>query len=763
MLPFRLIAKWSPSLASRDNGRPLRPRVTTPLALAAYAALSAASFLPLSLRPHDTIAYVGDSLESVYIVAWNVHQFFLDPLHLFDANVLHPIPGALAFTDHRLLPSLLVAPIVWTTGNPVLATNVAMFAACVFAALAGRRLALALGLDLVSAWAAGALYGFHTYQINEGPRLNIVWHAFLPLALERFVAFLKTGERRHAWATALLMLLQGLSSNYHLLYGALLLSLVLLGFAAARPALALRRASGLATPALAAALAFAPIAWPYLTLSRTQALSRELPAGIDLQHYVSTAPGNFMYGAIGAEVRLQQRGPHFAGFLALGLAAVALAAWLRRRDGAEAAALLPGRVWVPAAVALAVVFVVLSLGRDVSAFGVRLGPGPYRLLYDFVPAFQLVRIPERLGLVAMLFLALLAARGIALLRARAPRAALALALLLPLEHLSLLSVSERVPVGRARPAVYRWLADDRGGAVAELPVRGEGLVRQETLEMYFSTQHWRPIIHGYTAYSPQMTRLLRRLASEFPSDVSLAAFRRVGVDTVVVHRGRELAADLAHQLPGTEPLKREAFSRLVDVAGLDLYERLPAAVAAGRLRLLARFDAASGGLFESTADEVYRVLEPPLVSAAPFPEGSRLRRPTWRYRSKVGDPLPAADGDMRTAWTVPRALRGDEFFEVMFDRPLAATGVVLPLRRDSAIPTRFRIGARDLAGNWGEVARYDAAHAMQLLRRLLADPRQAAVGFVLSGREVTGLNLLVEEGGTSFEGWRLPEFEVWAK
>jgi hypothetical protein len=99
----------------------------------------------------------------------------------------------------------------------------------------------------------------------------------------------------------------------------------------------------------------------------------------------------------------------------------------------------------------------------------------------------------------------------------------------------------------------------------------------------------------------------------------------------------------------------------------------------------------------------------------------------------------------------------------MFDRPLAVTGVVLPLRRDSAIPTRFRIGVRDLAGNWGEVARYDGAHAMQLLERLLSDPGQAAIGFALSGREVTGLNLLVEEGGTSFEGWRLPEFEVWAK
>jgi hypothetical protein len=559
------------------------------------------------------------------------------------------------------------------------------------------------------------------------------------------------------------MLLQGLSSNYHLLYGCLLLGLVGLGFPVARPALSLRRARGLLAPALVAALLFAPIAWPYVTLSRTQGLSRELPPGIDLQHYVSTAPGNLIYGAIGAEVRLQQRAPHFVGFLALALAAVALVAWSRRHHG-DGDAVLPERVWVPAAAALALVFVLLSLGRDVAAYGVPLGPGPYRLLYELVPGFQLVRIPERLGLLAMLFVALLAARGVAIVReAGFARAALALALLLPLEHVSVLSVNEQVPVGGRLPAVYGWLAAHPGGAVADLPVRGEGLVREETLEMYFSTAHWRPIIHGYTAYAPQLTRLLRRLCAEFPSEASLSALRRVGVDTVVVHRGRELAPDLAHQLPGSEADKREALLRLTRVAGLDLYERLPSALANGSLRLEARFDSSSFPLFESTGDEVYSIVGAPSLPAAPFPTGRRLLRPSWRYRTKVGDPLPAADGDMATAWTVPRALHGDEFFEVVFDRPTAVTGIVLPLRRDSVVPTRFRIGARSLEGNWGEVARYDGEHAMQLLERLLADPRQAALGFALSGRDVTGVNLLVEEGGTSFEGWRLPEFEVWVR
>src|SRR6185312_7488301 len=129
----------------------------------------------------------------------------------------------------------------------------------------------------------------------------------------------------------------------------------------------------------------------------------------------------------------QQRGPHFVAFFALALAAVGLVGSRHREGGG----VLPARQWAPAAAALAVVFVLLSLGRDLVAFGHRLGPGPYRLLYSFVPGFQYLRIPERFGLLAMLFMALLVAQGLTVLEAaRLPVVALVLAAIVPIEHLS---------------------------------------------------------------------------------------------------------------------------------------------------------------------------------------------------------------------------------------------------------------------------------------------------------------------------------------
>jgi len=629
--------------------------------------------------------------------------------------------------------------------------------------MAGWYVARGLGIEPIGAWTAGALYAFNTYQVNEAPRLNVIFHGFIALALGQLILFLKTGDRRRAAAVAGLMLLQGLSSNYHLLYGSLLLALVAAGALLARPRMVAPRVAVLAAAALAAALALTPLLWPYIRAARAQRLARELPEGIDLEHYLSTAPTNLIYGSMGADVRRQQRGPHFVGLLALGLAGLAVGAWLLGRGPADPpTSWLPARVWVPAAAALALLLAALSLGRDVVAFGHRLGPGPYRLLYDWVPGFRLVRIPERWGLLAMLFVALLVGRGVMLLRAaRLPMVAAFLAVAVPLEHLSPIPYPERVPVGRAVPAVYSWLGHDRARALAELPIRGEGLVREETLEMYFSTYHWKPIIEGYTAYPSLLTRVLRRLASQFPSGASLQAFQRVGVDTVVVHQGRPLAPELAMPLRGTPPERELAFARLLRLTGQDLYARLPSAIADGLLRREVRFTGPGAHLYESDADEVYRIVRAPWLAPAPFPAGHRLRDPAWRYRSKVGDPAPVGDGDLATSYRLARPLVGDEFIEVTFGGPLRVAGLVLPLRWDSVFPTRFRVAARDRAGAWFEVARFDDAHALQLLDRLLVDPGSAALGFDLGGREAWGLVLLVEEGGTSFDGWSIPEIEVW--
>jgi len=709
-----------------------------PIAFLGYVALLVASLMPLSLRPWDTIAYVGDSLDAIYFMAWNAHQLFNDPLRLFDANLLYPHKNAALFDTHRLLPSILAAPLIAMTGNPVLAANLVTGFALVFAAMSGRHLALALRLGPGPAWVAGALYGFHTYQINEAPRVNVVFHGFWPLAIAELLAYLRSGERKHAWRLGAVMLLQGLADNYNVVYAVLILVLVTLAALALDGRNTVARLPGLVPPALVAGLLFLPIVIPYSRAARTYDYAREAPVGIDLQHYVSTSPGNLIYGPIGARVTQQQRGPHFVGFISLGLALLALAAAGRKTREDETNSLVPPRVWVPLCGGLGFVFVWLSLGRDTMAFGESLGPGPYRLLHA-LPVFEYIRIPERLSLVAMLFGALLAARGIALIGERSRFLAVGLAVLAPLEHLSLMPVSERVPVGSSVPEVYRWLATQRIQGLAEVPIHGEGLVRKESLEEYFSTYHWKPIIHGYVSYPPLLSKILRRAAGEFPSELSLQIFDRVGVDTVVVHRGRPGAADMD--------------------------EALAAAVAHGRLSRVGNFLSESAREEVSRGQDVYRIHRAPRWPAAPLPPtASPTRDSAWHYRAREGDASRAADGDPGTAWTVTHPLRGDEFWEVTFGRKfLELDWLVLPLDRNSEFPTRFRVAGRNADGSWTELARLDDAHILQIVDQLLKDPGRARLGFELGGRKAMGISLLVAEGATSYDGWRLEEVEIGAR
>jgi hypothetical protein len=722
-----------------------------------YSILAVVFLIPQSLSPGSRIAYVGDSLESVSIVGFLGRQIVSDPGHLFDAGFLHPQPNALTLTDHRLLPSLLVAPVLWASDNPVLAYNLALLIAFGWAAFGGRSLALALGLGRIPAAYAGALFAFHTYAINEAPRLNIVSHGCVAFALGALSDWLRTGANEARWRFAFFLLLQGYCANYHLLYGVLLSSLVILLFAIVRPRLAFSRISALVGPGAAAVLLFLPILIPYLRTMNRLELERSRPKGIDLLNYFSTSPSNWVWGAIGPPPRLQQQGPHFVGFAALGLAAAGLFFSLRKSGAAS-----KHRAWTKAAAVLVGLLVALSLGDRLLVAGTDLGPGPYGFLYDHVPGFKLVRIPERLGLFVMLGVGLLGAVVIERLAERGRRRlALALASIAVFEHLSPLAITTDIPRPAELPAVYRWLAAQPPEPVAEVPVRGEGLIRQETIEMFFATYHRQREPLGYTAYPTLLSKVVRRALLEFPSEACLTVLDRIGVHRIIVHEGREIAPDLRSQIFNFGPPDRERrFAEAVADAGLDVATTAALAARSGLLSREARFGPWKAGALSEGGESVYRFDEKARVEPAPRPKGVRVDSRRLRLRAKEGDAAPAFDDRMDTSYTVDRPLRGDEFIEARFDQPIAVSGVEVALRHESAWPTRFRLAVLRRDGQWVEAARWDGAHLVQLVEGLLGDPRAGTIGFVFSGEPVLGVSLLPQIGGTSAAGWNLPELRI---
>ncbi len=695
---------------------------------AAYLVLSVAFLWPLSAQPADTVAYVGDSLATVYFIAENGRRLWSDPFALFSAGIAHPHADAALFEAHRLLPALLAGPMVALSGNPILAVNLLGWLAYAFNAWSARRLALFFGISPVASFGLGALFAFNTYAVLEQPRLNIIFLGFIPLAIMEAIQFARSGDSKAAWRATGLWLAQAYTENYSAIYGGILILLASCG------ALLIQREAGAlpgrlrtaALPILLAAIAFLPVAIAYSRMDAIYDFRREPPYSMDLSHFFATQPGNWLYGKIGPPARAQQQGAHFVGFAALLLAGVALFSGSRGARRERAAVL--------AASILTLALVFLAAGRTITAFGQPLLPGPYGFLYDHVPLFTRTRIPERFGLLAMLPLALLAGRGVDLLTRNHRILRAALAILLSLEHLQRFPWTERLPTGSSIPAVYGWLRENDARAVVEAPTHGEGLVRMESVDMYFQLFHHKPVLAAYVSFPPLLTRILRQVAVDLPHPDALRTLSLAGVDTIVYHQETPL--------PPAEWIDAET---------------------TGAIFRRASFPRAAYWLRPSGSDVVFGIPrdEPPAETTRPAAGLRRMLSPGWRYRATTGRPALAADGDADTQWIVEDTIAGGESFEIGFgSEAVAVAAIAIPLTRRDILPTRFLLETRNREGAWSPFASFGPAEQRALVRDLMRSPGQVVLTLDGEDRVVTGVRLIASPGARSFDGWRVGEIEV---
>jgi hypothetical protein len=217
-----------------------------------------------------------------------------------------------------------------------------------------------------------------------------------------------------------------------------------------------------------------------------------------------------------AHVHSKNESVLFAGGLLLALALVGLAAPFYTRR-------------VRAGLALgAVTCSVLALGLGLTGAGY-----PYRLLYDYAPGWDGVRVPGRVFTLATLFLALLAGAGAQLLagklgeRTRRPALATLAGVVLALGLLG-------EGAGHlGHPRVPQPASAERGlpGPLLDLPTDGPA----DRVWQYFSTDGFYPIPIGNSTFDIPAVDDLRGGLSGFPDRASVEKLRYYGIRTVVLH------------------------------------------------------------------------------------------------------------------------------------------------------------------------------------------------------------------------------------
>lgn len=578
----------------------------TLVVLLAFFILSLVFTYPLPLHLGSAVEDRQDALLNVWITAWDGHQLLADPLHLFDANIFHPYPRTLAYSELLLGNALLALPLTAATGNPVLGYNVALLLSFALSALGAYLLVLKLTRSPAAGFVAGLVFAFSSYRMSNLAQAQLLATQWMPFALLALHGLIhrdtpRRGRSRQALLFVLFFSLQALSSFY---YG-LLLALAATGYGLwsvtagrQRP-----RAGLLLLAVLGIVLVLLPFSLPYFRVQEEMGFRRTLadsePFSASLRQYLMVPPRSLLHGRWLPSDDAPVAGGYPIDALFPGLAALALAGvGLVRGRGR-------GR-WFFALLALAAAC--LSLGPRLY-----LAPGraagvdvalPYAWLYRLVPGFEALRAPVRFDALVSLALAVLAGYGLAapIGRGAARRAGVAaLAGLVLVESLVWPgATAQEVPVGAGVPEVYRWLA----GEAAEGPRPAEGPILELPMAFtaggsqleyqYLSTYHWRTTPDGYSGFIPPKHGQIVYEMERFPSERSVSLLQALGVRYAVVHadgyaplRWREMKLALR----GTEDLAPvaalegdhvyEVQPRVFDAGGLEVYAYLPPRAEAG--------------------------------------------------------------------------------------------------------------------------------------------------------------------------------------
>lgn len=460
----------------------------------------------------DAIPEFGDPLFSVWRVSWVYRQLLGDPRGLFDANIFHPQPLTLTYSDSMLFPALTVAPLLAAGVHPVVATNTILVLSFVASAFAVYLLVGWLTGSSLSAFVSGLIFGFYPFRFDHYTHFELLMTYCLPLVLLAVHLFFTTLKLRYA----VLAVLVAVAQLYSSMYLAVLFMWQVIGMSALMVVLERPRLGRLIVPGLVAAtLAFA-LAWPlarvYSSARLEERSTTELSTfSAEARDYLRAHPRSALWGANStppAERAL------FPGLMAIALTLVGLTHRLGRRR------------------------LVYLLGLLI-AFEISLGSNGhlYPYLYEWFGFMRGMRAPARAGFLFGLAIAVLAGFGVQrLLAGRSRAAALAIVGALTIAiGIDLRPTIELQDVWRTPPRIYRSI--EPSDVLAEFPMglSPHATFMTDTPHMYFSIWHGAQLINGYSGHgAPGYTAFLTAMQA-FPDPWTIQLLRERGTTHVTIN------------------------------------------------------------------------------------------------------------------------------------------------------------------------------------------------------------------------------------
>ena len=474
----------------------------------------------------------GDAQLNEWILAWVEHTLPRDPLHLFQANIFYPSKDVLAFSEPLIVPALLGGPVAWLGGSPVLVFNLLVIAGFALSALAGYALVLRWTGDRMAALLAGTTFAFNTHTLTRLAHVQGLHTYGLPLALLAVDRIITGGRLRDGIWLAIWMIVMAYTSGYLLVFASIMVAIAVV--VRVREWLPRWRAvvTACAVAIAVASLVIVPLWIPYHRVATEQGMVRSLESVAEFSAtpkgylaaagtiHMSTWSGRFFKDPVDS---------FFPGVVLIVLAIAAIVAAIRPSNDAG---LTLKRRRVVMLIAIGTAGFVLSLGTATPVYG---------WVYRVFPPMQGLRAAARFGNLFLLAMSVLAGFGLAHLRKHrtgsAAATAIGIAAIVLANAEALRAPFEYRPFDGI-PRLYALLADQPHVVLAEVPFFPRQAVFENAVYVLNSTAHWKPLMNGYSGYTPDSYVDYANVFWYFPRDYAIEAMKRAGVTHIMVHPDR---------------------------------------------------------------------------------------------------------------------------------------------------------------------------------------------------------------------------------
>lgn len=272
----------------------------------AFAGLTVVMTWPWARDIRATTSDAGDPYLNSWILWWDYHQTFHDPLNLFHANIFYPYRYTLAFSEHNYGIALLFFPLFALGVRPLTVHGLAVLLGFTFSGYGAFRLTRTMTGSNGAAWIAGLAFAFVPYRFNQLSHVNYIFAGWIPILLESLVLFTRERSRARAAWLGIAFFMNGLTCIHWLVF-----TLIPMAFAA----MVLVMRHGLARDTRfwkrggvalgAAALALVPFLYPYTRAAHLYGFVRTYEETL----YYSALPLNW--------IAIESRNKLWGAFLAL--------------------------------------------------------------------------------------------------------------------------------------------------------------------------------------------------------------------------------------------------------------------------------------------------------------------------------------------------------------------------------------------------------------------------------------------------------------